>query len=77
MARDTLALSKKIGEFCDKYPIMNELSNERVISVTQSNRDKSKVRVAEGYDDYYGLELSKDEVRQVGEFFTELSKYMK
>lgn len=70
-----ITIDKRINDLYEEFPIMEKLDNENVFTVKRES--ESSVTILERCDDYFGVTLSKDEVKQVALFFSKLAKYMR
>lgn len=58
---------QKRKEFINKYPILEKLECERVVAF-----DIENFYVEEMCDEYFGMELSTEDIKQLRDFFNEL-----
>lgn len=58
---------KKRQQFFNKYPILETLECERVVAF-----DIENFYIEEMCDEYFGMELSTEDIKQLRDFFNEL-----
>lgn len=63
-----------IEELYEQFPIMQELKDERVFSVQES--EYGEIEIIEYCDECFSVGITKESAKEISNFFLELSKQM-
>lgn len=63
-----------IEELYEQFPIMQELKDERVFSVQES--EYGEIEIMECCDGWFSVGITKESAKEISNFFLELSKQM-
>lgn len=73
MAKQSITMEDRIKSLYKKHPVMEKLKRDHVFSVEDQY---DSIMISEECDGFFSSTLSKEEVKSVIAFFSELYKFM-